>query len=64
MTKPYTRNCVTRPDGEIDVDFYVNRARQMRAEAIADMLGRLIGRLKLGRNQRDRRLPMRVNFTH
>ena len=64
MTRPYTKDCIERADGEIDIDFYVRQAKRLRAEATAEMLGRLIDRLKLGRGKRNRQLQMRVNFNH
>ena len=62
--KTYETRYVTNARGEVDIDFYVNRAKRLRAEATADMLGRLIERLKLGRGKRERRLSMRVHFNH
>ena len=62
--KTHATSYVTNADGDVDIAYYVNRAKRLRSEATADMLGRLIERLKLGRGKRERRLSMRVHFNH
>lgn len=62
MQDSYKTIYVTNAKGEVDINLYINRAKRLRAEATADLLARLLERLKLGRAKRDRRLQLRTIF--
>lgn len=64
MKMQYTENLKTDRFGEVDVNYYIAKGKQLRAQAIGEMLQTLIARLRLGRTKRTQHLPLNVNFRH
>ena len=63
MNAQYTQNQKTNEFGEIDVSYYVAKGKQLRSQAIAEMLRSLITRLKPARVKTPH-FPFKANFRH
>lgn len=63
MKTQYTQNLKTNQFGEVDVDYYIAKGRQLRSKAVGEIFRSIIAKLRPGR-VKTRHLPLNVNFRH
>ena len=63
MKRQYTQDLKTNEFGEIDVNYYIARGWQLRAETVGEMFQTLFAKLR-SRRAKTRHLPLNLNFRH
>jgi len=63
MKTEYADQFKTNEFGDLDVNYYITKGRQLRSQAIAEMVRSLIVKLK-SRRSKSHSLPLKPHFRH
>lgn len=66
MKAEYTDQFKTNDSGDLDVNYYIAKGRQLRAEAVAAMVRGLFAKLGVWwvRRCKSQHLPLKMHFRH
>ncbi|MCB1881276.1 MAG: hypothetical protein KDI54_14700 [Gammaproteobacteria bacterium] len=64
MKTQYIENLKINQFGDVDVKYYIAKGKQLRSQAIAEMVQSLFARVRRVCTKRAPHLPLKVNFRH